>query len=379
MKNLVIIFFVICLTACQSGALLNSEADIIEVTLPEDIRQFTGEPLITNNAVSIPETAISDSDREILSEHLHSLALQFKLTPGATISDVDTPRDFTIPQQYTVVSQDKKWTKTYTISFFTANFNMNYFEFSNYELVDSKYYQFYEILDNIRHNVWASGNPGFAITAATATADDYPTSVTQNGKSGTAAKLVTRSTGAWGEIMKMPIAAGNLFLGNFILANVTTKPLEATQFGVQTTQNMPVKLGFWCKYKPGAEYKNADGNILQQEDSPSIYAVLYEAATDTNGNPVKLDGTNVQTDPSIVCIAIMSDEQAAAVKVNNIDTDDYIYVEVPFVERNSFDTGKQAAGKYYFTIVFSSSTHGDLFEGAIGSTLLIDDVQIFSN
>jgi hypothetical protein len=198
-----------------------------------------------------------------------------------------------------------------------------------------------------------------------------------HGKIGSGAQLVTRSTGSLGEMMGMPFAAGNLFLGNFELSKATSKPLEATQFGVLTTMNKPEKIGLWCKYHAGDVYKNRDGNVLQMQDKPNIYAVLYEAKIDSENMPIKLNGTNVQSDNSIICIAVLSPLLADYIKVNNIETDDYKYIEIPFEDRLPFDPAKQQAGKYYFTIVFSSSLAGDLFEGAVGSTLCVDEVQIF--
>lgn len=379
MRTLILLFWVLCFTACEQGTLLNSEADILEVILPPEMN--VGQPVITNNTVRIPSLAVTAVQKAQFIEQLQHLEPQFVLTEGAHILPVDTIRDFTQPQQYTVVSQDGKWTKTYTFSFFPANFEMRFFDFSNYEFIktgSTQYIEFYELQNDVKFNIWASGNAGFALTtSAEVTPDKYPTFATINGKAGSAAQLVTCSTGALGVIAGMPFAAGNLFLGNFELANAMTKPLEATQFGIQTIQNKPVKIGIWCKYKAGATYKDRDGNILQKEDRPNIYAVFYEAKTNSEGKPVKLNGTNVQTDTSIICIAALNDMQADFIKVNNIETDDYKYIEIPFVDRTVlFNPQKQIEGKYYFTMVFSSSSNGDLFEGAIGSTLCIDEVEI---
>ncbi|MDR2825069.1 MAG: PCMD domain-containing protein [Prevotellaceae bacterium] len=379
MRKLIFILSVLCLFACERGDLLNSEADIIDVILPAQM--LTGKPIITNSTVRIPSLALSDADREQFDQQLQHLAPQFVLTEGAKILDADSERDFRQPQQYTVVSQDGKWQKTYEISFFSAVFFAKFFDFSHYEIITAglkKYEQFYEIYNGVKFDVWASGNAGFAITAdASAALDAYPTFATENGKVGTGAKLVTRSTGGLGAAVGMPIAAGNLFLGNFELVNAMTKPLEATQFGVQTTQNKPSKIGVYTKYKAGAEYKDKHGNVLQKTDAPNIYAVLYEAKTDANNKPVRLNGTNIMTDDAIVCIAVLSAAQANEIRVNNIDSDACKYIEIPFENRRPFDYQKQQAGKYYFTIVFSSSSNGDLFEGATGSTLCVDEVEIF--
>jgi len=381
MKYLVIIFSVLYLAACQSGTLLNSEADILDVVLPPQM--LTGNPLITNNEIRVPSFAITDIQKEEFEQQLLTLEPQFVLSEGAHIQPVDSVRDFRNPQQFTVVSQDGKWTKTYTFSFFSAVFDLNHFSFSNYEIAETsnskKYTVFYEVSNDVKFYIWSSGNAGFAImTPEDASPDVYPTFATVNGKEGSAAELVTRSTGSLGASVGMPIAAGNLFLGDFELAKAMSAPLEATQFGVLSLQNKPEKITLWCKYKPGPQYVDKNGNILPQEDKPNIYAVLYEAKLDANQKPIKLNGTNVLTDNAIICSAVLSDEQAEYIKVNNIDTDNYKYIEIPFTDKAvAFDPAKQAAGKYFFTIVFSSGINGDLFEGAIGSTLMVDEVELF--
>ncbi|MDR1653737.1 MAG: PCMD domain-containing protein [Prevotellaceae bacterium] len=379
MKYTFFFLSVFCLFGCTRDVLLNSEADILSVILPPDM--LVGKPVITNTAVRIPTLAVSLAEKAQLGEQLQRLSLRFVLTEGAKIIDADDARDFRQPQQYKVISEDGKWSKTYTISFFPANLEIKFFDFSHYETVETgghkKYHEFYELINDVKFNVWASGNAGFAFTAsANDSPSTYPTFAVEGQ---TAAKLVTRSTGNFGAMANMPLAAGNLFLGNFELSLAMSKPLEATQFGVRTTQNKPAKLAVRCKYKAGAEYTDRQGNKLQKQDAPNIYAVLYEAKTDNDGKHVKLNGTNIMSDNSIVCIAVLSTEQANYIKVNNIESENYKYIEIPFEERNPFDPEKQQAGKYYFTVVFSSSLNGDLFEGATGSTLCVDEVQIFDN
>jgi hypothetical protein len=116
--------------------------------------------------------------------------------------------------------------------------------------------------------------------------------------------------------------------------------------------------------------------VQAETEAPDIYAVLYEAKPDANGNPLKLNGTNSHTDDAIISIAILSTEQVAQISVGDIDTDAYQYIEIPFEDRKPFEREKQIEGKYYITIVFSSSLKGDLFEGAVGSTFCIDKVQM---
>ena len=53
-------------------------------------------------------------------------------------------------------------------------------------------------------------------------------------------------------------------------------------------------------------------------------------------------------------------------------------LEAPFLYRQEVDQETLQNRGYSLAIVFSSSNEGDKFEGAVGSTLLIDDVSIIS-
>ena len=364
--------------SCNSGELLNSEADILEVILPEGLK--VGEPIITNTTVRIPKLAITPQEKSTLDKQLKELTLQFVLTPGASISNENTARDFTENQIFTVTSEDGKWKKNYDISFFNATFKKTELSFDHYEADPKyKYQKFYET-DSIgaKLYVWDSGNAGYAITKKGAPAEDYPTSVTPFGQKGTGAKLMTCSTGELGTTFGMPIAAGNLFLGYFNVNIATKRPLEATEFGIQTTMKKPTKVTMWCKYKEGPEYKDKDGNVLDIKDRPEIYSVLYEAKKDESGNPIKLNGHNIRTADNIISIAALSEEQVEKIRVNNLEKDPYVSVELPFEDRLQFDPEKQENGDYYIALVFSSSAKGNLFEGAIGSTLLVDEIKFIT-
>ena len=68
---------------------------------------------------------------------------------------------------------------------------------------------------NPRRSYWASGNSAYAITGMGKKYDDYPTVSDPMGVKGNCVKLTTCRTGSFGDLVKMPIAAGNLFIGTF--------------------------------------------------------------------------------------------------------------------------------------------------------------------
>ena len=104
-----------------------------------------------------------------------------------------------------------------------------------------------------------------------------------------------------------------------------------------------------------------------RKDTFNIYAVLYENTEDNR----LLDGTNVlaEDNEQIVSTAVISDAH---------ETDEWTEFDLPFVYRpgKTIDPVKLAAGGYNLTIVFASSLRGDYFEGAPGSTLLVDEVEL---
>lgn len=81
--------------------------------------------------------------------------------------------------------------------------------------------------------------------------------------------------------MRMPIAAGNLFIGSFDGANAVSAPLKSTLFGLPFGKKPLKFVGDYC-YKPGTKFiAGVDENFKPREisylDSCDIYAVLYEA------------------------------------------------------------------------------------------------------
>ena len=206
--------------SCIGEEALNAEADILSCALPGVA--MTTSPIINNNSITIfvgPGTDISE------------LTPEFTLTPGATINPLSgTERNFNTPQEYTVTAADGVWKKTYIISVIDTELATNY----NFEdtLGGKKYYIFVEREGGKVVMEWASGNAGYAMTGVAKTADDYPTFQITDGKAGKCLSLVTRSTGFFGQIAGMPIAAGNLFIGSFDVSNAMSNPLKATKFGL---------------------------------------------------------------------------------------------------------------------------------------------------
>lgn len=374
LKNLIACLFLgFATTSCIQDEALNSEA-AIDACTGTDV-----------------QLAHINSDSKEINIYVHKGAdlskqqLQFKLPAGATLKanehypdDVMNNYDFSNDSHsrtFTVTSEDGEWHSTYTVKIIPTEVPGS-FHFE--ELLPSnntEYDILYEFEPGTSTSVsrvlqWSSGNPGFKLTSMADNRTGYPTQQITDGYRGKGLKLTTCDTGSFGAMVKMYIAAGNLFIGSFDLANALKDPLRATKFGIQYYKR-PVSLKGYYKFKAGDVY--TDEGVVQKDkkDRFDIYAILYEA----NENSFMLDGSNSLdlTSDKLVSIARISEEEAK-------ETDTWTAFELPFeaVNGKSIDAAKLQNGKYKLSIVLSSSVDGAYFKGAVGSTLHIDELELIS-
>ena len=270
-------------------------------------------------------------------------------------------------RRFIVTAEDGITTATYRIRFNKIMLPVSY-SFENLRQ-RSPYHTIY-LTNEAGVMEWASGNPGFQLTGMGFTPDDYPTAQIMEGYRGMGVRLQTCSTGSFGEMVNMRIAAGNLFVGSFDVKNAIGAPLEATHFGFPFTR-MPVRMTGWYKYQSGGEMSDANGNPLGGDDTGDFYAVLYEAPTNDyslDGDLFPIDGRPINE--NIVLIARIP----KTVETGNTWT----YFDLPFepVEGKTVDRDALSEAKYKLAVVFSSSKEGAYFRGAVGSTLWIDEVNI---
>ena len=375
-----------CITSCIKDEAPNKECDIESAWVGgTEYEQYFYQPTeMRKETISSAETNIVFSVRSILTLSTQ-IPLHFKITDGATIEPASgSLQDFTKgPVVYTVTSEDGEWKRTYNVTFQETPLPVEKFSFEHVETQEEKTmlggknesHVFYELTSSsgsVEPNYcWATGNTGFAITMNGSKPENFPTYSTSDGKEGRCVCLNTQSTGLIGEWIGKPIAAGNLFLGDFLVEYVLTDALKATQFGIPTS-NEPVRISGWYKYKPGEVYTDKDmKKYPDRQDEASIYAVYYRN-TDKNGESYFLDGhdmaglDNLLDNPQVYKVARVASLPA---------TDTWAQWEMFFEGRDAPDDIVMAQG-FNLTLVFSSSKKGDQFEGAIGSTLYIDEVQV---
>lgn len=360
-------------SSCIQDEALNSEAAIDDCT-GNDVQQATIDSENFNIQLYVSKAA-----------DLNKVNINFQLPVGATITP-STPRegDNTSasiynfkdenPRKFKVTSENKSFEATYDITLWQTEMPDTY----SFESLssDNPFHVFYEQENNegtdgnytIRRIEWASGNPGFHLTAMAKNPMDFPTvQVTGGSNGGKCLKLETKSTGSFGAMVGMHIAAGNLFIGSFDKANALSDAMKATHFGFPFFY-YPQRLEGYYKFKAGEKFTSKGEEVEGKQDNCDIYGVLYE----TDEKVDFLDGSTSLTSPNIVALAR---------KTNGTywpETDKWTRFELNFELKNgkTIDPQKLQKGKYKLAVVFSSSVDGAKFDGAVGSTLYIDEVKL---
>lgn len=219
--------------------------------------------------------------------------------------------------------------------------------------------------DGVMTDIWATGNPGFKMSKGSSTPGEFPSTVVKDGYDGACVKLTTQSTGMFGALAKMPLAAGNLFIGKFDVSSALKDAMKATKFGM-SFKRKPLKMTGYYKYKAGAKLQDKEGNTIEGVDKGQIYAVLYRNQ-DGDGNPVCLYGDDVLTSPQIVAVADLGEIS---------DVAEWTSFEKDFEYKGEIDDEVLKAGGYSMATVFTSSVKGASFIGAVGSTMYVDKVAI---
>lgn len=371
------LFGLLC-ASCIKDEPLNSECDI-EICKVHHNAADTVFYLVSDTLQKVTSTdsvIIYSIRPEVRPEDLSQIRVTLALTPGATVTPANgSVQDFSKGDvTYTVVSEDKAWSRTYKVRFIPMSILNPIFDFETVELEQPKerfYHWFAYGRGQVRQDLWATGNSGFALSRSSAKPDEYPSVAIDHGVSGKAVKLETCSTGAFGAMVNMRIAAGNLFLGSFDTQNALKDAMKATHFGVPVNQK-PVRFTGYYKFQPGEKFQDRYGiEVPGRVDVPDAYAVLYKN-TDENGQPVTLYGDDVLTHKNIVAIARVPEFKTTGVA----DSCAWEHFDLAFDYKVELDPALLRNFGYNLAVVFTSSIEGATFCGAVGSTLLVDESSI---
>ena len=366
---------IICgsLTSCFKDEPLNAECDIEQAYVhaddPTEIFFAASDTLV--NVLSDADDIVFEIKEGV---DVSAMAPVFNLTEGATVEPASgSVHDFSGGRAvvYTVTSQDGQWQRAYNVSF-KAVYPVSEYDFENYRLTDNgRHYEWSDLSSTGEWmGNWATGNPGFAISMGSAKPDEFPSTPVADGHSGSAVKLETKSTGMFGKLLHMGLAAGNLFIGSFDVTPAISGGVEgamrATLFG-RPFDREPLLFTGWYKYKSAGTCVDGDVNeIPGSHDRGDIYAVLYHNHDD-RGDAFVLHGDDVLTSPQIVALARVPEVA---------DTEGWTEFSISFDYREPIDPELLAERGYNLAVVFTSSIEGASFKGAIGSTLYIDEVKV---
>lgn len=315
---------------------------------------FTGNPsfVAQQPVINDDNTITFGVSESTTDEQLKSLQATVEVSAGATYKADGT--DFSKDVTYTVVAEDGT-VATYVVKA-PARMASLKFSFDEWETKDNVEYP-------MPRDLLASSLEGASILASlTGGLPLYKS--TDDKVAGAAARLVTMDTSEIASSLIPAITSGSLFTGKFdILAAITDK-LSSTKFGIAYDKK-PLRFKGYYKYTPGEKF--IDGTDVEnivtkdQTDECAVQAVLYEAETDD----FTLTGHDINKSDKRVAVAALSDGTAKA---------DWTSFDIPFtwLEGKTYDPAK----KYKLAIVCSSSKEGDLFKGAGGSTLLIDEFEV---
>lgn len=374
----------ITFSSCIKDEALSKKAEILEATVDNADKYIS--------SISKKSSEIVFNLKQVNPDGTY--APIFKISKGAKI----IPESGTVlnfkdqDQKYTVYSEDGNWQKVYTVKFINSDFLSKY-SFENVVLEGDNsnepyspekvykydtYFTFFEYVNNKQTDeLWQSGNPGYSIFPASklkvTNPSQYPTASIKDGYVGKGLKLETVLTGLPHSAFLPGLAAGNIFLGNF---ETKLPAIKSTEFGIPyTTDRQPKSVSGYFKYKAGENFiVNEPKESKLSKDTWDAYAILFEKKEIEVEGPwgdkekvIYLPGDHNFADSRMVMIARIDETQ-------RIETNNWTRFEMPFkaVKGKKFDP----KGHYMIAIVLTSSYEGNMYNGAVGSTLLIDEVEI---
>jgi hypothetical protein len=221
---------------------------------------------------------------------------------------------------------------------------------------------YYEPGESASNTIWGTGNQGTQILNKLATIPE------DLGNGNLAAKMITLDNGKLAGSFGAPIAAGSLFTGVFNPDKIDpSNPEAAIEFGTPFP-GRPDKLRFKYKYAPGEQNKDKNGNVLSFSDMLDIYALLEVRF----GGKTERLGTAWFRSSDVVAEFT---EKEITFTYGELDGSFPDYMKPSDHGYVSADSASFILPTH-ITFVASSSYDGANFAGAIGSTLIIDDIEL---
>ena len=335
-------------TGTKLAADQSSEAKITEFTF--DSKEVVSQPVIDGTSITF---MVTDT---IKAEELAALVPTIKISDKATITPASgVAQDFSKPVTYTVTSEDGIVTTIYTVAVAGKVLQYSLDEWLDKGTGKAAY------KTPSPDDKWATSTAGASLLALLGYTGELPVVPTDDAVKGTAAKLVTVYTA---DVSMAPaLTSGSLYTGRFAID--FSNQLNSTKFGIRCDKK-PLFFNGYYKYTPGELF--LDGSVKDKivehpelTDECSIKGVLYEVSSESE----TLTGVDISGSKKIVAIAQLADGSAKSEYTP-------FSLEFKYLEGKTYDATKL----YKLALICSSSAKGDTFNGAAGSTLFVDELEV---
>jgi len=360
-KLLALSLLLLGLSACIKSEPAYREADIVDMVVDDDAFLTRG---ISENTVQL---VISN-----LADYTHITPI-ITLSPGATVNPAsgvsqDFSNDKTVT--YRVTAEDGIHYKDYVVSVI-EKISLRH-EFGEWKDQISGTLTYPIVADLL----WANANQGIilAMVLNYMPKGIFPTDKTDDCVSEPYAAKMETLKGP-GKILNMniPLASGSLFRGEFSYV-FGSNPLKALRLGVPHPEadGIPSLFNGYYKYTPGETFTDEDGNVVPGRiDEMSMYAVIFKVTKGAAADKEYLDGETILTSDRVVGRAEWAENGPGMTFREG--PNGFTGFSIPFVYTEALDFEEN---DYRLTIVCSSSKDGNEYMGAVGSTLIVDNLEI---
>ena len=348
----IIVLFVVVACVEEDFFGLSSYGEIKSIEVSNQASQAVIKSNTKNVSIEIPG-GVDLSDIKIQKLTLSSFAIS-DLIVGDSINLTDsTLMNVTAEDGLTVTI----WTLKASVASATPQLPNSDFN-AWYQTTDG----YYEPGEDAEKTIWGTGNPGTKILGLYATT---PLEIEDNNL---AVRMETLYNGNLAASFGTPISAATIYTGKFDPDKISiTDPQAAIDFGTPFA-GRPTSFKLKYTYKPGLENKDKQGNPLSYSDACDIYVLL--------------EIRNASSSKRLATAWFRSEDSVQDLTQLSVN---FTYGELP---AGAPDYAKPPDGEYvradsvefvlptHLTFVATSSFDGANFAGAVGSTLIIDDLDL---
>lgn len=355
MKKLILIIIpIILVSACIEEDFfgLSSYGEIKSIEVSNQASQAVINPETKYVSIEIPGGV------DLSNVTIQKLGLSSFATSDVTIGDSINLTDSAIMK---VIAEDQVSMTTWTLKASVAS-STPQVPNSDFDVWYQTSDGYYEPGESAESTVWGTGNPGTKILGLFATT---PLEIEDGNL---AARMETLYNGDLAAGFGTPISAATIYTGKFDPDNISiTDPQAAIDFGTPFS-GRPGSFKLKYTYEPGPKNKDKQGNPLSYGDACDIYLLLEVRTTSSNK---RLATAWFRNDEAIQDITQLQ----VSLTYGELPADAPDYAKPPDGQYVSADSAEFILPTH-LTFVATSSFDGANFAGAVGSLLIIDDLEL---